>query len=74
MSVGMKPLKKDIFQGAIPALYTATKTDKSGEYICPPAVPEPGSQLSQDEQLGEQLMKLTKDLIKDKAGYDLDYA
>ena len=66
MSVGMAPLKKNIFQGATSMLYAATATEKSGEYICPPAVPEPGSKLAQDAELGEQLMKLTRELIKEK--------
>ncbi|KAI9792861.1 MAG: hypothetical protein M1835_007619 [Candelina submexicana] len=66
MSVGMAPLKKDPFQGAISTLFAATKTSKTGEYICPPAIPEPGSAQSQDEQLGEALMKLTRDVIKEK--------
>lgn len=69
MSVAMKPFKKDNFQGAISTLYAATKTTRSGEYICPPAVPEPGSKLANDEQLGENLMKLTRDLVREKT-YD----
>ena len=66
MSVGMKPFKKDNFQGAVSTIYAATKTTKSGEYICPPAVPEPGSKLANDEQLGENMMKLTRELVKEK--------
>lgn len=48
--------------------YAATVTEKSGEYICPPAAVEAGSELSRNEQLGEQLMKLTRDIVKDKFG------
>lgn len=66
MSTGMEPFKKDQFQGAISAVYAATVTEKSGEYICPPAVPEPGSELSQNEQLGDQLMALTRQVTSDK--------
>lgn len=69
MSVGLKPFKKDNFMGAVSTMYAATKTSKSGEYICPPAVPESGTSLSQDSELGERLMKLTRDLIKEKT-YD----
>lgn len=70
MSVGMKPLKKDIMQGCVSTVYAATKTDRSGEYICPPAVVEPGSKQSQDEKLGENLMKLTRDIVKEKTYED----
>ncbi|KAL9602076.1 MAG: hypothetical protein Q9219_002072 [cf. Caloplaca sp. 3 TL-2023] len=69
MSVGMAPLKKDIMMGAVSTMFAATKTSKSGEYICPPAVPESGTPLAQDSELGERLMKLTRDLIKEKT-YD----
>lgn len=66
MSHGMKPLKKDQFAGAVSTLFAATKTTKSGEYICPPAKPEAGSSLTQDEALGEQLMKLTREVVAEK--------
>ena len=70
MSHGMAPLKKDIFQGCVSAVFAATKTTKSGQYICPPAVPESGSAMAQDEELGESLMKLTRDLVKEKTYED----
>lgn len=63
MSVGMAPFKKDQFQGCVSTIFAATATTKSGEYICPPAVPESGSELAQDGELGEQLMKLTRELV-----------
>ena len=66
MSVGMAPLKKNIMQGCVSTVFAATTTTKSGEYICPPAVPESGSAMAQDEQLGEILMKLTRELVKEK--------
>ncbi|KAI9722224.1 MAG: hypothetical protein M1812_001696 [Candelaria pacifica] len=66
MSVGMAPLKKDPFQGAISTMFAATKTTETGQYICPPAIPEPGSAQSQDEELGEALMKLTREVVKQK--------
>ncbi|KAF5022671.1 hypothetical protein F66182_5219 [Fusarium sp. NRRL 66182] len=66
MSAGMDAFKKDQFQGATSSVYAATVTDKSGEYLCPPAVPEPGNELSQNEQLGEQLMELTRRIISEK--------
>ena len=68
MSVLMKPLKKDQWMGATSTLFAATSTEKSGEYICPPAIPEPGSDLARNEELGEQLMKLTRELVKEKFG------
>ncbi|KAL8930839.1 MAG: hypothetical protein Q9208_000380 [Pyrenodesmia sp. 3 TL-2023] len=69
MSVGLAPVKKDIWMGCVSTMFAATKTDKSGEYICPPAVAESGTELSQDAELGERLMKLTRDVIKEKT-YD----
>ena len=70
MSVGLKPFKKDIWQGCVSAVFAATTTTKSGQYICPPAIPESGSKMAQDEQLGENLMKLTRDVIKEKTYED----
>ena len=66
MSVGMKPFKKDAFMGAVSALFAATATEKSGEYVCPPAIPESGSEMAQNEELGEALMKLTREVVKEK--------
>ena len=70
MSVAMKPIKKDNFQGAVSTLYAATKTEKSGEYICPPAIPEPGSELANSMELAEQMMKLTREVVKEKTKKD----
>ncbi|KAL9615794.1 MAG: hypothetical protein Q9160_009256 [Pyrenula sp. 1 TL-2023] len=69
MSKLMKPIKKDQWMGAVSTLFAATTTEKSGEYICPPAVPEPGNALANDESLGEQLMKLTREVVSEKT-YD----
>ena len=66
MSVLMKPFKKHAMEGAVSAVYAATKTEGSGQYICPPAIIEPGSEMSQDKALGERLMKLTEDIIQQK--------
>lgn len=66
MSVGMKPFKKNIFEGCVSTMFAATKTDQSGQYICPPAIPEQGSELANDINLSEQLMKLTRDLVKEQ--------
>lgn len=66
MSVGMKPVKKDQWEGSTSTLYAAAVTEKSGEYICPPAIVEPGSELSRDPELGEQLMKLTREIVRTK--------
>ncbi len=70
MSVGMKPIKKNIWQGCVTIVFASTTTTKSGQYICPPAVPESGNAMAQDEQLGENLMKLTRDLVKEKTFED----
>ncbi|KAJ5337445.1 retinol dehydrogenase 12 [Penicillium brevicompactum] len=47
MSVGLEPFKKNQFEGAMSTVFAATKITGSGQYICPPAVPEPGSKASQ---------------------------
>ena len=69
MSAAIKPLKKDYLQGAVSSIYLATKSTKSGEYILPPAVPDPGTPKSQDEALGERLMSLTREVIENKTGW-----
>jgi hypothetical protein len=47
-------------------MFAATATDKSGQYICPPAVPEPGNQLAQDDELADRLMQLTRQVVMEK--------
>ncbi|KAJ8131223.1 hypothetical protein O1611_g2407 [Lasiodiplodia mahajangana] len=64
--VGIEPFKKNQFEGAKPAMFAATVTEKSGQYICPPAVPESGSKLAQDDALADRLMKLTREVIMQK--------
>ena len=67
MSVAMEPFKNGQFEGAVPTLYVATVTSKSGEHICPPTVPEPGSKLAQDEALADRLTELTRKIVMEKA-------
>lgn len=71
MSVGMKPFKKDQFEGCVSAMFAATKTQNSGQYICPPAIPEEGSSQFQDDTLMENLMSLTKQVIQEKTPADI---
>ncbi|KAK7524667.1 retinol dehydrogenase 12 [Phyllosticta citriasiana] len=71
MSLLAKLLKKDILHGAVSTMFAATTTEQGGQYIAPPATVEPGSQMSQDRDLRERLMKLTRDLVKEKAGIEL---
>ena len=61
----MEPFKKDQFEGALSTLFAATTIKDSGKYVCPPAIIEPGSELSQSEELGENLMALTRKLVTD---------
>lgn len=68
MSVLFEPFKKDQFEGATPMVYAATMTTQSGLYICPPAVPEEGSEMAQDEELAERSMALAKKIIREKTG------
>jgi NAD(P)-dependent dehydrogenase (short-subunit alcohol dehydrogenase family) len=70
MSVGMEPFKKDQFEGCVSAMFAATKTSKSGQYICPPAIPEEGSKLFQDDELMENLISLTKQVVQEKTKSD----
>jgi len=58
------PIKKDIWDAACSVMYVATKTEKTGEYVCPPAIPEPGSELARSAELGDQLMSLTREVLK----------
>lgn len=66
MSVGMEPFKKDQFEGAVSSVFACTTTTGSGQYICPPAIVEQGSDLANNEQLAEDLMKLTREIITEK--------
>lgn len=56
--------------GAVSTVFAATKVQQSGLYVCPPAVPESGSKMAQDEELGEQLMRLTRELVMEKTCQD----
>ncbi|KEP47220.1 putative oxidoreductase bli-4 [Rhizoctonia solani 123E] len=67
------PLKKDIWDGAVSVMYVATKTENTGQYICPPAIPEAGSDFARDDALGEQLMVLTQQVLKSKAQIELPF-
>ncbi|KAL1391908.1 hypothetical protein HDK64DRAFT_305502 [Phyllosticta capitalensis] len=71
MSLLAKPFKKDIMSGAVSTMFAATATEQSGQYIAPPAIVEPGSQMSQDRELRERLMKLTREVVKEKTGIEL---
>lgn len=41
-------------------------TTKSGKYICAPATEETGSAMANDEDLAEELMKLTVEIVTQK--------
>lgn len=66
MSVLMKPFKKSQFEGALSAIFACTKVEASGLYICVPATVEKGSDMANDLDLAEQLMKLTDEVIAQK--------
>jgi hypothetical protein len=68
VSTLLEPFKKSQFEGCVSAMFAGTTINEGGKYVCPPAVFEEGSALSQDEKLGEQLMKFTVELIKEKTG------
>ncbi|KAF2172470.1 hypothetical protein M409DRAFT_50164 [Zasmidium cellare ATCC 36951] len=71
MSAGLELFKKTQFDGALSTLYASTVTRDSGQYICPPAAPEPGNELAQNYQLAENLMKLTREVVRERGGIDL---
>ncbi|KAI0128139.1 retinol dehydrogenase 12 [Hypoxylon sp. NC0597] len=66
MAYGMEPFKKNQFEGAVSSMFAATYTKDSGQYICPPSVPELGSKLSQDDGLADRLMELTSKVVMEK--------
>lgn len=70
MSVSMESFKKDQFEGCVSAMFAATYTNKSGQYICPPAVPEVGSKLAQDDALADRLMEFTNKVVMEKTKQD----
>lgn len=74
MSVGLKPFRKTQFEGCVSTMFAATAVKASGLYIAPPRIVEEGSPKANDEQLMEQLMKLTREVVKEKTGEELkDY-
>lgn len=46
------------------AVFAGPRTERSGEYICPPIVPEKGNKLVQTETLAENLMTLKRRVVK----------
>ncbi|KAI0161888.1 hypothetical protein GGR52DRAFT_582385 [Hypoxylon sp. FL1284] len=70
MAYGLEPFKKDQFEGAVSTMFAATATEESGQYICPPAVPEAGSKLAQDDALADQLMDMTWKIVTEKTKSD----
>lgn len=66
VSTVLNPFKKSQFEGCVSAMFAATMTEATGQYICPPAMPEPGTEMSQDSALGEQMMKLTREIVMQK--------
>lgn len=70
MSTVARPFKKEPFEGALSTLYAATTTKNSGEYVCPPAAIEPGSELSRSTHLQDNLMRLTQKVLKEQGGLE----
>jgi NAD(P)-dependent dehydrogenase (short-subunit alcohol dehydrogenase family) len=63
---GLAPFRKSQFEGALSMMFATTKTEKSGQYICPPSLVEQGSALYNDQKVEENLMKLTRDIVRQK--------
>ncbi|KAK8091352.1 hypothetical protein PG994_000857 [Apiospora phragmitis] len=70
VSTIMEPFKKSQFEGCVSSMFAATKTEKGGQYICPPAVPETGNSLAQDDALADRLMELTRKTVVEKTKKD----
>jgi hypothetical protein len=66
MSHALEPFKKTQFEGAVPTVYAVSMADKGGQYICAPAIPGAGSALSQSEELADNLMELTRNVVREK--------
>ncbi|GAM83713.1 hypothetical protein ANO11243_017020 [Dothideomycetidae sp. 11243] len=66
MSVAAQPFIKTQFEGCVSTMYAATTTTESGQYVTPPCLVEKGSDKANDEQLAENLMKLTRELVEQK--------
>ncbi|KAK1751072.1 hypothetical protein QBC47DRAFT_392164 [Echria macrotheca] len=64
----VEPLKKDQFQGAVPTVYAVTVTKSSGQFICAPATPEEASEMASSDELMDNLMELTRNVVRDKTG------
>ncbi|KAF2755661.1 NAD(P)-binding protein [Pseudovirgaria hyperparasitica] len=68
MKYGMALFKKTQFEGCVSTMFAATTTTNTGQYICPPAIVEKGSDKANDMELMEQLMKITKEIVEQKTG------
>ncbi|ODQ50283.1 NAD(P)-binding protein [Saitoella complicata NRRL Y-17804] len=69
----IRPFLKDIFEGCISECYAATspeieEKEVQGKYIMPPNSIKEGSSMSLDEELGDQLWRLSIQVVKDKTG------
>lgn len=70
MSVLTKPFQKSQFEGCVSCIFASTVTSGSGQYITPPSIVEKGSDKGNDEQLQEQLMKITREIVQAKTKKD----
>lgn len=68
MSHVVDPFKKDHFEGAVPTVFAVTMADAGGQYLCAPATPERASELAQSDELMENLMNLTRNVVSEKTG------
>lgn len=68
MSHVVDPFKKDQFEGAVPTVFAVTMADAGGQYLCAPATPERASELAHSDELMENLMNLTRNVVSEKTG------
>lgn len=70
MSVLSKPFQKTQFEACVSSMYAATVTERSGEYIATPCIVEKGSDKANDPKLAENLMTLTREVLRGKVKLD----
>ncbi|KAK4888986.1 hypothetical protein LTR27_012162 [Elasticomyces elasticus] len=66
MSVGLKPFRKNIWDGCVSSMYAATVCEDSGLYITSPKIVEDGDPRANDMELAERLMNLTKKVVDER--------
>lgn len=70
----LNPIKKNIFQGCVSAMYYATQLTKGGNLICPSAVPEDGPEKGRDEEMQDRLARFSKPVHRKRGRHSSQYS